>query len=93
MKIFTGKVISTKMSKTATVAVERVMQDPLYLKRLKRIKKYHVHDELGVKVGDLVKFVESKPYSKTKKWKIVEVVNKKDKKKSKKKSKKKGNKK
>jgi small subunit ribosomal protein S17 len=74
MKILIGKVVSTKMDKTATVAVERVVVHPLYKKRFKRVKKYHVHDELGVKVNDVVKFVASKPYSKSKKWKLVEIV-------------------
>lgn len=74
MKIFTGQVISTKMSKTATVAVERIVVHPMYKKRLKKIKKYHVHDELGVKVGDKVSFAACKPVSKLKKWKIIEVI-------------------
>lgn len=74
MKIFTGKVIATKTAKTATVAVERMTIHPLYKKRLKRITKYQVYDEAGVKVGDRVKFADSRPYSKTKKWKIMEVV-------------------
>lgn len=71
MKIFIGKVIATKMAKTATVSVERVLKHPLYGKRYKRDRKFQVHDEVGVKVGDIVKFVACKPYSKTKKWKIV----------------------
>lgn len=75
MKIFQGKVISTKMEKTATVAVERVVVHPLYKKRYKRTKKYHVHDEMGTKEGQVVKFVACKPYSKLKKWKVVEIVN------------------
>jgi small subunit ribosomal protein S17 len=74
MKLFTGTVISTKMAKTATVAVERIVAHPVYKKRIKKVKKYHVHDEQGVKVGDIVKFVASAPVSKLKKWKIVEVV-------------------
>jgi small subunit ribosomal protein S17 len=74
MKIFTGKVISKKMEKTATVAVERVVVHPVYKKRIKRIKKYQVYDEVGTKVGQVVKFAASKPFSKTKKWKIIEVV-------------------
>ncbi len=74
MKIFTGKVVATKTAKTATVAVERMTIHPLYKKRLKRIRKYQVHDEMGVKVGDNVKFSDSRPYSKTKKWRITEVV-------------------
>ncbi len=71
MKIFTGRVIATKMAKTATVAVERVIIHPLYKKRNRRDTKYQVHDELGVKIGDVVKFTASRPYSKTKKWKII----------------------
>jgi small subunit ribosomal protein S17 len=71
MKIFTGKVIATKNIKTATVAVERVVTHPLYGKKMKREKNYQVHDEIGVKVNDIVKFVVTKPYSKTKKWRIV----------------------
>ena len=74
MKILIGKVVSTKMDKTATVAVERVVVHPLYKKRYKRIKKYHIHDEIGAKVNDMVKFVASKPYSKSKKWKLIEIV-------------------
>lgn len=74
MKVFIGKVKSTKMDKTATVVVERIVAHPVYKKRLKKIKKYHVHDEVGVKEGDVVKFVPSKPISKLKRWKIVEVV-------------------
>ncbi len=75
MKIFTGKVIATKMQKTATIAVSRFVVHPIYKKRFKRIKKYQVQDEIGVKVADLVKFVSTKTYSKSKKWKIVEIVN------------------
>jgi small subunit ribosomal protein S17 len=74
MKIFIGKVIATKTAKTATVSVERMTIHPLYKKRLKRNTKYQVHDEIGVKVGDNVKFADSRPYSKTKKWKISEVI-------------------
>ncbi len=79
MKIFIGKVVSTKMSKTATVAVERIVVHPMYKKRFKRTKKYHVHDELGVKVDDRVSFAACKPVSKLKRWKIIEVINEKKK--------------
>jgi small subunit ribosomal protein S17 len=71
MKVFIGKVIGTKTAKTAVVSVERVVIHPLYKKRFKRDRKYQVHDELGVKVNDVVRFTASKPYSKTKKWKIL----------------------
>lgn len=76
MKIFTGRVTGKKMAKTATVAVERVIIHPLYKKRFRRDTKYQVHDEIDVKIGDKVKFTASKPYSKTVKWKILEVVKK-----------------
>lgn len=75
MKIFKGKVISTKMAKTATVVVERMLVHPIYKKRFKRARKFQVHDELGVKVGDKVSFVTTRPISKLKKWKIIEVLN------------------
>ncbi len=74
MKIFNGKVIGVKQAKTATVAVERMKIHPIYKKRFVRSTKYQVHDEIGVKIGDVVKFADSKPYSKSKKWKIVQVV-------------------
>ena len=74
MKVFTGKVIGLKQAKTATVAVERVKIHPIYKKRFKRSTKYQVQDEVGVKIGDLVKFADSRPYSKSKKWKMLEVV-------------------
>jgi len=74
MKIFTGRVIHTKMAKTARVAVTRVVAHPVYKKRFKKVKHYLVHDELGVKEGDMVKFTASKPTSKLKKWKIIDVV-------------------
>jgi small subunit ribosomal protein S17 len=76
MKTFIGKVISTKMDKTAVVVIETKKAHPLYKKRVKKTKKYHVHDELGVKEGSLVSIVETRPISKTKKWKIAEVVRK-----------------
>lgn len=71
MKIFTGTVVATKNAKTASVVVTRTVTHPLYGKKMKRNKKYQIHDETGVKVGEVVKFVATKPYSKTKKWKII----------------------
>ncbi len=76
MKIFTGKVTSKKTEKTVTVEVERIVVHPLYGKRYKRSKKYQVHDEIGVKIGDNVKFVACKPISKLKKWRIVKQLSK-----------------
>lgn len=93
MKVLTGKVISKKMEKTATVVVERFIAHPIYKKRYKIVKKYHVHDEMGAKVGQKVRFAACKPISKLKKWKIIEVIDKKDNKtKVKKNNKKKGKK-
>lgn len=74
MRVFTGKVVSRKTEKTAVVEVTRHFAHPLYEKTVKRSKKYHVHDELGVNAGDVVSFVETRPISKTKKWKIIEVI-------------------
>jgi len=74
MKIYTGKVISVKMNKTTNVLVERVIAHPVYKKRIKRTKKFHVHDILGAKVGQVVRFKDSKPISKTKKWILTEIV-------------------
>jgi small subunit ribosomal protein S17 len=71
VKIFNGKVIATKNVKTATVEVVRNVAHPLYKKRIRKNRKYQVHDEIGVKVGDRVKFVATKPISKTKKWRII----------------------
>jgi len=76
MKILEGVVTSTKMAKTATVLVERFKSHPLYKKRIRVKKKYHAHDEIGVKIGDRVKIQECRPISKTKKFKIIEVIKK-----------------
>ena len=76
MKEFIGTVISAKSVKTAIVEIQRFREHPIYKKRLRIKKRYPVHDEVGVKEGQKVKFVEVKPISKRKKWKIVEVINK-----------------
>lgn len=76
MKTFIGKVLSKKMAKTAVVQVRRYRIHPIYKKRLAQVKKYHVHDELDTKVGDEVKFAPCQPYSKTKKWQVIEVLKK-----------------
>jgi small subunit ribosomal protein S17 len=74
MKQIIGTVVDTKMAKTAVVLVERFKTHPVYLKRIKVKKKYHVHDEIGVRKGDWVKIGQCRPISKTKKWKILEVI-------------------
>lgn len=75
MKQLQGRVINTKMRKTVVVEVSRRVKHPLYQKVYTQKKKYHVHDELGAKEGDLVRFVETRPISKTKRWKIIEKSN------------------
>ena len=71
-KILTGKVIRNKTDKTITVLIERKYQHPLYNKIIKSRKKYHAHDENNkFKVGDDVKIIESKPFSKMKKWEVI----------------------
>ncbi len=80
MKEFTGVVIGKKMPKTAKVLVKRIKVHPLYKKQVRRKKIYHVHDEVGVEVGDEVKFQNCRPLSKTKKWKITQVVKRKERK-------------
>jgi len=74
MKQFTGIVLDKKMAKTARVSVNRIKMHPLYKKRMKLKKTYHVHDEFDTKPGDVVKFQNCKPISKTKKWRVVSVV-------------------
>lgn len=73
MKSLFGKVVSTKGTNTAVVEVERIFRHRLYEKKMRRTKKYHVHDEIGVSVGNSVTFVPTRPFSKTKHWKILEV--------------------
>ena len=76
MKQFVGQVLESKMTKTAKVAVSHLRIHPLYKKRLRIKKTYHVHDEIGAKPGDQVKFQACRPLSKTKKWRIIEVIKK-----------------
>ena len=67
-----GVVVSTKMDKTITVNVQRRFKHPKYSKFVHESKKYHAHDEKSeAKVGDKVTIIESRPYSKTKKWELV----------------------
>ena len=72
-KILKGRVVSDKNEKTIVVLVERKYQHPFLKKVIKNKKKYHVHDEKNVfKVGDDVQIEESKPYSKNKRFKVLE---------------------
>jgi small subunit ribosomal protein S17 len=72
-----GLVTSNKMNKTITVAVERKVKHPIYGKFVKKTTRFHAHDEKNeCNVGDLVKIMETRPLSKTKRWRLVEVVEK-----------------
>ena len=74
-KILKGKVVKNNRSKTITVLVERKYQHPVLKKVIKTKKKYHVHDEKNLlKVGDKVSIIETKPISKQKKFKVLEVT-------------------
>lgn len=71
----TGRVISTSMAKTVVVSVERLVEAPLYHKRQRRRTKYYAHDEASqARVGDVVRIEETRPLSKLKRWRLVEVV-------------------
>jgi len=70
-----GVVIANKMKKTVTILVERQIRHPLYKKIVKRKKKFLAHDEYEkCKLGDIVKIVETRPLSKTKRWRVEEIV-------------------
>lgn len=76
-KTRTGKVVSTKMDKTITVAVERRLQHPVYGKFIKKTTKLKAHDEKNeCSEGDIVKVMETRPLSKTKRWRLIEVIQK-----------------
>ena len=72
-----GVVSSNKMEKTITVAVERKVKHPIYGKFLNKTTRFHAHDEKNeCTVGDVVKIMETRPLSKTKRWRLVEVIEK-----------------
>jgi small subunit ribosomal protein S17 len=72
-----GTVVSSKMDQTAIVAVERKVAHPVYGKQVVRTKKYYAQDdENAAREGDVVKIMETRPLSKTKRWRIVEIVEK-----------------
>jgi len=72
-----GIVSSNKMAKTITVAVERKIKHPIYGKFLKKTTKFHAHDEQNTAgIGDVVRIMETRPLSKTKRWRLVEIIEK-----------------
>lgn len=76
-KVEIGRVVSDKMDKTIVVAVETYKEHKLYHKRIQYTKKYKVHDENNeAKIGDIVKIMETRPLSKDKRFRLVEIVKK-----------------
>lgn len=76
-KVRVGVVTSNKMTKSITVAVERKVKHPIYGKFVKKTTKFHAHDEQNeCSIGDIVRIMETRPLSKTKRWRLVEIVEK-----------------
>jgi small subunit ribosomal protein S17 len=74
-KVRQGEVISDRMDKTVVVRVKRLVRDPLYKKYVYKRSKYYAHDEENkCKIGDKVKIMETRPLSKTKRWRVVEII-------------------
>lgn len=72
-----GRVVSDKMDKTVVVAVESYRRHPIYKKAVRRIKKFKAHDEQNAcQEGDMVRIEETRPLSKEKHWRVVEVISK-----------------
>jgi small subunit ribosomal protein S17 len=70
-----GVVSSNKMDKTVTISVERKVKHPMYGKFVKKTKKYHAHDEKNeCNEGDIIKIMETRPLSKSKRWRLVEII-------------------
>ena len=77
-KVRTGKVVSTKMNKTVVVMVESLRHHPLYMKVMRHKAKFMAHDENKIcSLGDTVKIEETRPLSKLKRWRVIEVLRKK----------------
>lgn len=76
-KVRIGKVLSDKMDKTVVVGVETFISHPLYGKQVKRTTKFKAHDENNeCRIGDKVKIMETRPLSKQKRWRLVEIIEK-----------------
>ncbi len=74
-KVRQGTVVSDRMERTVVVSVERLLAHPLYGKQVSRRKKYHAHDENGeYRVGDVVRIEETRPLSKRKRWRVLELI-------------------
>ena len=78
-KVYSGVVVSDKMDKTITVSIDIYKKSPLYGKRVRVTKKFHVHDEEGLAgMGDTVSIMETRPLSKTKRFRLLKVLQKAD---------------
>ncbi len=76
-KVRAGKVVSNKMDKTIVVAVETFVSHPLYKKQVKRTTKFKAHDEQNqCNIGDKVRIMETRPLSRQKRWRLVEITEK-----------------
>lgn len=76
-KVKIGKVVSDKMEKTVVVTVERLVQHPLYKKSVKQTTRFKAHDENNEShIGDTVKIMETRPLSKDKRWRVIEILQK-----------------
>lgn len=74
-KVMTGRVVSDKMEKTIVVSIERLVKHETYGKYVRRRNKFKVHDEKNeAKVGDVVRFMETRPLSKDKRWRLLDFV-------------------
>ena len=74
-KVKIGKVVSDKMDKTVVIAIERLVQHPLYKKSIKKTVRFKAHDENNDShIGDIVSVMETRPLSKDKRWRVVEVI-------------------
>ena len=77
IKIRIGRVVSNKMDKTVVVTIESHRAHPLYKKRVRRISKFKAHDEQNTcHIGDVVRIEETRPLSKDKRWRVVEILQK-----------------
>ncbi len=76
-KVREGKVVRDKMQKTVVVAVESVVRHPIYGRRMRRTKRYKAHDETNqCRAGDVVRIEETRPLSKEKRWRVIQIVRK-----------------
>ena len=76
-KVRVGRVVSNKMNKTGVIAIEDNVKHPVYGKIIKRTLKVHAHDENNIcGIGDKVEIMETRPLSKTKRWRVVEIIEK-----------------